>query len=300
MSGIREHSTRESSLLQMLGRVVIATAVVALFGISALALVDRPTQTVLAEAEATATPSATATAEDAPATVTPSPTSRPTVTPTVTRVLSEPVSAPTPSVTSAPSPALHVVQEAETLSGIARTYGVSMGELVRINELANPDLLYVGQELALPRGGSDAATRESDPTPVPIQPTREPSSLSPDRTVEDRWIDVDISEQRLTAYEADTPVHTTLVSTGLPNTPTPLGEFRIWIKFRFDDMAGSDYYIEDVPYVMYFHEGYGLHGVTWHGNFGHPMSHGCVNLPTEQAEWLFGWAEVGTLVVIHE
>jgi lipoprotein-anchoring transpeptidase ErfK/SrfK len=222
------------------------------------------------------------------------------VTPTVTRVLSEPVSAPTPIVTPAPSSTLHVVQEAETLSGIARRYGVSVGELVRVNELANPDLLYVGQELALPRGASDPATRESDPTTVPIEPTREPSPLSPDRTVEDRWIDVDISEQRLTAYEADTPVRTTLVSTGLPNTPTPLGEFRIWIKFRFDDMAGSDYYIEDVPYVMYFHEGYGLHGVTWHGNFGHPMSHGCVNLPTEQAEWLFGWAEVGTLVVINE
>jgi lipoprotein-anchoring transpeptidase ErfK/SrfK len=79
-----------------------------------------------------------------------------------------------------------------------------------------------------------------------------------------------------------------------------VGQFRIWIKFRLDDMAGADYYIEDVPYVMYFHEGYGLHGVTWHGNFGHPMSHGCVNLPTEEAKWLFNWADVGTLVVIRE
>ena len=64
-------------------------------------------------------------------------------------------------------------------------------------------------------------------------------------------------------------------------------------------MEGPDYYIEDVP-VMYFHEGYGLHGVTWHGNFGHPTSHGCVNLPMEEAEWLFNWADVGTLVNIHE
>jgi lipoprotein-anchoring transpeptidase ErfK/SrfK len=79
-----------------------------------------------------------------------------------------------------------------------------------------------------------------------------------------------------------------------------VGQFHIWIKFRYDDMAGEDYYIEDVPYVMYFHEGYGLHGVTWHGNFGHPMSHGCVNLPTSEAEWLFNWAEVGTLVNVHE
>ena len=116
---------------------------------------------------------------------------------------------------------------------------------------------------------------------------------------EERWIDVDLSEQMLTAYERGTPVHTTLVSTGLPATPTPVGQFRIWVKFRYDDMAGDGYYIEDVPYVMYFHDGYGLHGVTWHGNFGHPMSHGCVNLPTSEAEWLFNWAEVGTLVNIH-
>lgn len=59
-------------------------------------------------------------------------------------------------------------------------------------------------------------------------------------------------------------------------------------------------YIEDVPYVMYFHEGYGLRGVIWHGNFGHPMSHGCVSLPTSEAERLFDWVGVGTLVSVHE
>jgi lipoprotein-anchoring transpeptidase ErfK/SrfK len=126
-----------------------------------------------------------------------------------------------------------------------------------------------------------------------------PPAVEPGEIDETRWIGVDLSEQRLTAYENGVAVHTTLVSTGLPGTPTPTGEFRIWIKLRYDDMAGADYYIEDVPYVMYFHEGYGLHGVTWHGNFGHPMSHGCVNLPTEEAGWLFNWAEVGTLVSIR-
>ncbi|HEY73699.1 MAG TPA: L,D-transpeptidase [Thermoflexia bacterium] len=51
---------------------------------------------------------------------------------------------------------------------------------------------------------------------------------------------------------------------------------------------------------MYFHEGYGLHGVTWHANLGHPMSHGCVNQPNDEAEWLFNFADVGTLVNIHD
>jgi lipoprotein-anchoring transpeptidase ErfK/SrfK len=111
---------------------------------------------------------------------------------------------------------------------------------------------------------------------------------------------VDLSEQRLTAYKSGAPVRSFLVSTGLPATPTPVGRFRIWIKLRYDDMAGPGYYLEDVPFVMYFHEGYGLHGVTWHANFGHRMSHGCVNLPTAEAAWLFDFAEVGTLVNVHE
>jgi lipoprotein-anchoring transpeptidase ErfK/SrfK len=138
------------------------------------------------------------------------------------------------------------------------------------------------------------------PTPIPSSPAVIPAPAAPSAIQETRWIDIDLSEQSLTAYENGEPVHTTLVSTGLPATPTPVGQFRIWIKLHYDDMAGADYYIEDVPFVMYFYQGYGLHGVTWHGNFGHPMSHGCINLPTAEAEWLFNWADVGTLVNIHE
>jgi lipoprotein-anchoring transpeptidase ErfK/SrfK len=138
------------------------------------------------------------------------------------------------------------------------------------------------------------------PTSIPPAPTAIPSPAEPWEIAEPRWIDVDLSDQTLIAYENGSAVRTTLVSTGLPGTPTPTGQFRIWIKFRYDDMEGPGYYIKNVPYVMYFYKGYGLHGVTWHGNFGHPMSHGCVNLPTEEAEWLFNWADVGTLVNVHE
>jgi lipoprotein-anchoring transpeptidase ErfK/SrfK len=140
------------------------------------------------------------------------------------------------------------------------------------------------------------------PTPLlqataPLTPI--PAPAAPEEIHEARWIDIDLSQQLLTAYEDHTPVRTTLVSTGLVNTPTPEGQYRIWVKFRYDDMEGPGYYLADVPYVMYFHRGYGLHGVFWHANFGHPMSHGCVNLPTPEAEWLFNWADVGTLVNIH-
>ncbi|MGC9522649.1 MAG: L,D-transpeptidase family protein [Anaerolineae bacterium] len=136
------------------------------------------------------------------------------------------------------------------------------------------------------------------PGPTVDEPVFEPA---PTWAIDEgRWIDVDLSEQRVTAYEGQTPVNSYLVSTGLPATPTPVGQFRIYVKYRYDDMAGADYYLEDVPWVMYFYQGYGFHGVWWHANWGNPMSHGCINQPNEMAEWLFGFAEVGTLVNIHE
>lgn len=115
-----------------------------------------------------------------------------------------------------------------------------------------------------------------------------------------RWINVDLSEQRLTAYEGNTPVRTTLVSTGLPRTPTLVGQYRIYIKLLKTDMRGPGYHIRNVPFTMYYDRGYGIHGAYWHSNFGQRMSAGCINLPVEEAEWLFHWASVGTLVNIHD
>ena len=97
----------------------------------------------------------------------------------------------------------------------------------------------------------------------------------------------------------------TLVSTGIPRYPTVVGRFRVWGRFRYDDMRGPDpeaedyYELQDVPHVMYFYRSYGLHGTYWHENFGQPMSHGCVNLSLGDAEWLYGWAPENMLVVIH-
>ena len=114
-----------------------------------------------------------------------------------------------------------------------------------------------------------------------------------------RWIDVDLSQQRLYAYEGNTIVASFLVSTGVPQFPTVTGQYRIYIKLVSTLMAGDGYYLPDVPYTMYFYKGYGIHGTYWHNNFGHPMSHGCVNMYTPDAEWMFYWASVGTLVNVH-
>ena len=119
----------------------------------------------------------------------------------------------------------------------------------------------------------------------------------------EKWIDVNVSSQSLVAYEGGLPVFQTLVSTGKSQYPTVTGQFRIWLRFQSQDMngyrLGYDYYLRNVPYVQYFYQDYALHGTFWHNNFGTPMSHGCVNLPTPAAEWLFNWAEYGTLVNVH-
>jgi lipoprotein-anchoring transpeptidase ErfK/SrfK len=114
-----------------------------------------------------------------------------------------------------------------------------------------------------------------------------------------RWIDVNLSQQMLYAYEGDTIVASFLVSTGVPAYPTVTGQYHIYIKLLSTLMAGDGYYLPNVPYTMYFYKSYGIHGTYWHNNFGHPMSHGCINMYTPDAEWLFYWASVGTLVNIH-
>jgi lipoprotein-anchoring transpeptidase ErfK/SrfK len=107
-----------------------------------------------------------------------------------------------------------------------------------------------------------------------------------------------------------------LSSTGLPNTPTVLGEYEIYWKLESTLMTGPGYYLPEVPYTMYFYAGYALHGAYWHDNFGQPMSHGCVNLSIDNAKELFEWADPvlpegqtqvvssqtspGTLVVVHD
>lgn len=120
----------------------------------------------------------------------------------------------------------------------------------------------------------------------------------------ERWIEVDLSEQKLRAWDGDTKFVETSVSTGLPGTPTPKGEFRIWLKVRATKMeggAGRYYYnLPNVPYVMFFGNnevnpgrGYGLHGTYWHSDFGTRRSHGCVNLPTPIAKMLYEWTTPG-------
>lgn len=124
----------------------------------------------------------------------------------------------------------------------------------------------------------------------------------------EKLITVDLGAQKLTAWEGGKIVHETKASTGMKLTPTVKGSFKIYLKKPLQDLKGPSpykniypsgrYLVKDVPHVMYFHEGYAIHGAYWHNNFGRPASHGCVNVPLKSAEWLYNFAPVGTRVEV--
>ncbi|KKU29295.1 MAG: hypothetical protein UX80_C0004G0072 [Candidatus Amesbacteria bacterium GW2011_GWA2_47_11b] len=140
-------------------------------------------------------------------------------------------------------------------------------------------------------------------------------------TTEEKWIEIDLSDQKLIAHQGNSIFLESLISSGLFGKTTP-GEYRVWYKIRATKMEGGNrslntyYYLPNVPYVMFFNKDIGIHGTYWHQNFGKPMSHGCVNSPTPIAEKLFYWTDPqvpegqwairatadnpGTRVVVHE
>jgi lipoprotein-anchoring transpeptidase ErfK/SrfK len=137
---------------------------------------------------------------------------------------------------------------------------------------------------------------------------------------EKKWIRVDLSEQITVAYEGNRPIRAFVISSGLSNTPTVEGEFRIRTKVKAQTMTGGEgagyYSLPNVKWVQYFYQDYSFHGTYWHNDFGHPKSHGCLNMTNADAKWLFDWAgptwdgktvwfnsnaeNPGTLVIVHE
>jgi lipoprotein-anchoring transpeptidase ErfK/SrfK len=122
----------------------------------------------------------------------------------------------------------------------------------------------------------------------------------------EKWIEVDLSEQRTTAYERATPVKNFVIASGVRGHETVTGEFAIWLKVRTQTMQGgsksdgSYYNIPNVEWVSYFYQDYALHGAWWREKFGSPASHGCVNMTNADARWVYEWAPVGTKVIVHQ
>ena len=197
---------------------------------------------------------------------------------------------------------------------------LDMGALASSNPQENTVTPPPTDEPTTPPTDSPTLTPTIEPSPSPTEtpaqlsmeiipptPTSEyiPPTYSPPNAVYaasgngERWIDVDLTNQRVYAYEGDVIVNSFLVSTGTWATPTVTGRYHVYVKYASAKMSGPGYYLPNVPYIMYFYGSYGLHGTYWHNNFGTPMSHGCVNLRTDDAAWLYNWASIGTLVNVH-
>ncbi len=119
-----------------------------------------------------------------------------------------------------------------------------------------------------------------------------------------RWIDVNLAEQTLAVYDNNQLVYATVIASGLEPFWTRPGIFQIYQKKASEIMRNNDptdfYYLEDVPWTMYFDGPRALHGAYWRTRFGYPQSHGCVNLSVGDAHWLFNWAHEGDWVYVHD
>ncbi len=239
--------------------------------------IAKPTYTALslAEAQATSTPQVMVQPTMAPTeTATPLPTDTPTLALLPTNTPIPPQSTELPTETPVPTS-----QNTEAAPTPTPTSSGSISISIV------PDTPTAGNMTHMPAATSN-----------PSLTTETPPQVVHDN---ERWIDVNLTQQMTYAYQGTTLVKSFLVSTGTWQYPTVTGQYHIYVKLRYTDMAGPGYYLPNVPYTMYFYEGYGLHGTYWHHNFGTPMSHGCVNLSIPDAEWLYNWASVGTLVNVH-
>jgi hypothetical protein len=135
----------------------------------------------------------------------------------------------------------------------------------------------------------------------------EPDRTKPDGVEGDRWISINLYEQTISAYENGQLVYATLASTGLRGWWTQPGSFQVYAKLERDDMSGSfeadrsDYYfLQDVPWVLYYDKARAIHGAYWHNGYGYPRSHGCVNLSPTDSRWFYQWADEGTWVNVYD
>jgi len=130
------------------------------------------------------------------------------------------------------------------------------------------------------------------------------NTTAPEGVTTGRWIDVNLAEQTLAVYDNYELVFATVIASGLEPFWTKPGTFQIFQKKETETMRNSDlsdfYYLDNVPWTMYFDGARALHGAYWRTRFGYPQSHGCVNLSVGDAHWLYNWAVEGDWVYVHD
>ena len=186
----------------------------------------------------------------------------------------------------------HTVQPGETLTAIAQRHGVALWTLVQINNIANPALILPGKVLVIPRASS-------------LVPASAPALAAAGG---EKRIVIDLSEQHLYAYQGETLAHSFVVSTGMPGAGTRTGTFRVLDKYP--NAYASTWNLQMPHWLGIYWAGgleNGIHALPilpngqrlWDGYLGTPVSFGCIILGTQKARTLYGWAEIGTPVVIQ-
>ncbi len=132
------------------------------------------------------------------------------------------------------------------------------------------------------------------------------NSYDPNKSYDDKIskvIGVSLKDQTLTYSLGPYILKTILISSGLPSTPTPPGEYAVEKKLPLVNYRGRNYYYPNTKWNMLFKSGskggYYIHGAYWHNNFGKPMSHGCINVSYAEMQSLYEWADVGTKLIIE-
>ena len=121
----------------------------------------------------------------------------------------------------------------------------------------------------------------------------------------EKWVDLNLSNKTVTAYEGATVVHGPVsIVDGAAETPTVTGTYKVYLQYesqtmRGENADGSPYVAENVPWVSYFYSGYAFHGAGWRSSFGYSGSHGCVNMPVSEAQWIYNWVDTNTVVQSH-
>lgn len=121
----------------------------------------------------------------------------------------------------------------------------------------------------------------------------------------EKWVDLNLSNKTVTAYEGATVVHGPVsIVDGGAATPTVTGTYKVYLQYQSQTMRGlepngDEYVAENVPWVSYFYEGYAFHGAGWRSSFGYSGSHGCVNMPVPEAQWIYNWVDTNTVVQSH-
>ena len=130
------------------------------------------------------------------------------------------------------------------------------------------------------------------------------NTTPPEGVTNNRWIEVNLAEQSLAVYENRQLVFATIIASGLEPYWTKPGLFQIFQKKETETMRNNDpaefYYLDNVPWTMYYDGARALHGAYWRTRLGYPQSHGCVNLSVGDSHWLFNWAVEGDWVYVHD